>query len=176
MFQSSPGAEGGCDAATPGDRLDALPFQSSPGAEGGCDLDLPAFPPVTRFQSSPGAEGGCDRLLGSAEVDNSGFNPHPALKAGCERRVSCDVLTSSSRLGFNPHPALKAGATPGTRHASIGGSFQSSPGGEGGCDSCSGAIRRPCSFQSSPGAEAGCDTASLGRLSPACRVSILTRR
>ncbi len=55
--------------------------------------------------------------------------------------------------------------------------FQSSPGGEAGCDAVSGGVV-PASppFQSSPGGEAGCDELQLVVRRAEQVVSILTRR
>ena len=59
-FQSSPAADGGCNA--PALRLGNGPvFQSSPAADGGCnEVRREDARQAYRFQSSPAADGGCN--------------------------------------------------------------------------------------------------------------------
>jgi len=113
-FQSSPGANAGCNGVmTMTPLLRERLFQSSPGANAGCNFNRAPDPSTSkRFQSSPGANAGCN--CGSAAQTSAGrvdrFNPHPARTPGATSNQALMVSRTST--------------------------FQSSPGANAGCNRC----------------------------------------
>src|SRR5690606_24856478 len=110
-FQSSPGANTGCDVIEHGHGSRVLLFQSSPGANTGCDAVVhralavgrvqvsiltrcehrvrrwkPASAVVTTlsFQSSPGANTGCDISTGAMLSAPASFQSSPGANTGCD--------------------------------------------------------------------------------------------
>ena len=139
-FQSSPGREAGCNAATrrcsscpgsfnphpavkPGATMAVLgtfgqsfiSFQSSPGREAGCNSpeDEAAAPPRW-FQSSPGREAGCNTCSTNADAIRSGFQSSPGREAGCN---SGSAASGDSVRSFQSSPGREAGCNRGRRDA-----------------------------------------------------------
>ncbi|MGI6129932.1 MAG: hypothetical protein ACOYEO_07570, partial [bacterium] len=59
-------------------------FQSSPGADAGCNFHLYKINPLTwKFQSSPGADAGCNEFVFKFQDGPWLFQSSPGADAGC---------------------------------------------------------------------------------------------
>ena len=113
-FQSSPGANTGCDVGPwPDGRQGIQGFNPHPVRTPGATATRGwAWTQMPWFQSSPGANTGCDCERRPDGSRLRRFNPHPVRTPGATPRPTGRAARDAC---FNPHPVRTPGATPAGR-------------------------------------------------------------